>query len=111
MNNASFFDAARSRIRAGLAELDQKRWWYFALGVLLVLLGAMASYKAVATTIVSVVFLGWILIAAGAGLAALSFLANKWSGFLLTLAAGVLSIIAGIATLSNPLAGAATITL
>jgi uncharacterized membrane protein HdeD (DUF308 family) len=111
MSNASFFDMARNRIRNGVAELDQKRWWYFSLGVLLVLLGASASYSAVATTLVSVVFLGWILLAAGAGMVILSFLTGRWSGFLLTLAAGVLSIIAGIATLSSPLSGAAAITL
>ena len=111
MSNASFFDAARNRFRAGFAELDRKRWWYFALGVFLVLLGVIASYLAVATTMLSVVFLGWILLAAGASMVILSFLTGKWSGFLLTLAAGVLSIIAGIATLSNPVSGAVAITL
>jgi uncharacterized membrane protein HdeD (DUF308 family) len=111
MRNASFFDMARNRIRAGVAELDQKRWWYLALGVFLVLLGAVASYAAVATTMLSVVFLGWILLAAGAGMVILSFLTGRWSGFLITLAAGVLSIIAGIATLSSPVSGAAAITL
>jgi uncharacterized membrane protein HdeD (DUF308 family) len=111
MSNASFFDTARSRFRAGLAELDRKRGWYLALGVFLVLLGVIASYMAVATTMLSVVFLGWILLAAGASMVILSFLTGKWSGFLLTLAAGVLSIIAGIATLSNPVSGAVAITL
>jgi uncharacterized membrane protein HdeD (DUF308 family) len=111
MSNASFFDSARNRFRAGLAELDRKRWWYFALGVFLILLGATASYLAVATTLVSVVFLGWVLLAAGAGMVIHSFLTGKWSGFLLTLAAGVLSIIAGIVALSNPVSGAVAITL
>jgi len=111
IRNASFFDATRGRLRAGLAELDQKRGWYLALGVFLVLLGGIASYLAVATTMLSVVFLGWTLLAAGAGLALLSFLTGRWSGFLLTLAAGVLSIIAGIATLSSPVSGAVAITL
>jgi len=105
MSNASFFDTTP------LAELDSKRGWYTALGVFLVLLGAIASYAAVATTMLSVVFLGWILLAAGAGMVILSFLTGKWSGFLLTLAAGVLSIMAGIATLSNPVSGAVAITL
>jgi uncharacterized membrane protein HdeD (DUF308 family) len=111
MRNASFFDMARNRMRAGIAELDQKRGWYVALGVLLILLGAIASYGAVATTILSVVFLGWILFAAGLSMVILSFVTGKWSGFLLTLAAGLLSMIAGIATLSSPLSGAAAITL
>jgi uncharacterized membrane protein HdeD (DUF308 family) len=110
MRNASFFDLARDRFRAGLAELDQKQWWYTALGVFLILLGFIASYMAVATTMLSVVALGWILLAAGAGLVILSFLTGKWSGFLLTLAAGILSVIAGIVTLSNPVSGAVAVT-
>jgi uncharacterized membrane protein HdeD (DUF308 family) len=109
--NGSFFDTPRNHFRAALAELDRKRGWYLALGIFLVLLGLVASYMAVATTMLSVVFLGWILFAAGAGLVILSFLTGRWSGFLLTLAAGVLSIIAGITTLSNPVSGAIAITL
>src|SRR5262245_30824695 len=58
-------------------------------------LGLIASYMAVATTMVSVVLLGWILLGASAGLVVLSFLTGDWSGFLLTLAAGVLSVING----------------
>jgi uncharacterized membrane protein HdeD (DUF308 family) len=111
MSNASFFDTPRGHLRAALAELDRKRGWYLALGVFLVLLGLIASYMAVATTMLSVVFLGWTLLAAGAGLVILSFLTGNWSGFLLTLAAGVLSVIAGIATLSSPVSGAVAITL
>jgi uncharacterized membrane protein HdeD (DUF308 family) len=111
MTNGSFFDTARSRFRAELASVDRKWGWYFALGVFLILLGSIASAIAVATTIVSVVALGWILLAAGAGLIVLSFLTGNWSGFLLTLAAGALSAITGFALLSNPLSGAAAVTL
>jgi hypothetical protein len=39
MSNASFFDNARSRFRAGFAEVDRKWGWYFALGVFLIVLG------------------------------------------------------------------------
>src|SRR4030095_14835295 len=74
MSNASFFDAARNRFRTGLAEIDRKWGWYLALGVFLIVLGVIASGMAVATTLVSVVVLGWILLVAGAGLAVLSFL-------------------------------------
>jgi len=111
MRNEGFFDTARSRFLAGLADVDRKWGWYFALGVFLVFLGLIASTMAVATTLLSVVVLGWILLGAGVGLVLLSFLTGKWSGFLLSLAAGALSAIAGIAILSSPLAGAAAITL
>jgi uncharacterized membrane protein HdeD (DUF308 family) len=51
------------------------------------------------------------LIIAGAGLVIMSFLTGRWGGFLLSLAAGILSIIAGIDLLSFPVAGAVTITV
>jgi len=111
MSNASFFDAARSRFRTGLAEVDRKWGWYLALGIFLTVLGVIASGMAVATTLLSVVILGWILLGAGAGLVVLSFLTGRWSGFLLSLAAGILSIIAGVTMLSHPVSGAVVITL
>ena len=111
MSNSSFFDLARDRFRGGLAELAGKWGWYFALGVFLVILGFVAAIMAVATTMISVVALGWILVFAGAGSVVLSFLTGKWSGFLLLLAVGILSIIAGIEMLSFPVAGAVAITL
>src|SRR5262249_163346 len=58
-----------------------------------------------------VVLLGWILLVSGAGLVLLSFLTGRWSGFLLSLAAGLLSIIAGIELLSYPVSGAVVITI
>lgn len=111
MSNASFYDLARDRFRSGLAELAGKWGWYFALGAFLVILGVIASGMAVVTTILSVAVLGWILLGAGAGLVILSFLTGRWSGFLLSLAAGVLSIIAGIEMLSYPVSAAVAITM
>jgi hypothetical protein len=64
-----------------------------------------------ATTLLSTLVLGWILLVEGAGLAVLSFLTRKWSGFLLTMAAGILSIVAGIEFVSYPLSGAAGISM
>ena len=111
MSNANFFDTARVRFRGGLADIDRKWGWYFALGALLIVLGTVATGMAVTTTIFSVVVLGWILLGAGACLAVLSFMTARWGGFLLTLAAGVLSGIAGISMLRSPISGAVAITL
>jgi len=99
------------RFRVGLAELAGKWGWCLALGVFLIALGFIASGMAVATTMLTTVVLGWILLIAGAGLAVLSFLTGKWSGFLLTMAAGILSIVAGIEFVSYPLSGAAAINI
>jgi uncharacterized membrane protein HdeD (DUF308 family) len=111
MSNVSFFDRARSRLRTGIVEIDRHWGWYVDLGVLLIILGTIASGAAVATTLVSVMMLGGILACAGVALVVLSFVSGKWSGFLLTLTAGVLSGMVGITMLSAPLSGAVAITL
>jgi uncharacterized membrane protein HdeD (DUF308 family) len=111
MSNASFFDSARDHIRGGLIEMTGKWGWYFALGVFLVILGFLATGVATLTTLLSVTVLGWVLLGSGAGLVVLSFLTARWSGFLLSLAAGILSIIAGVDILSHPIAGAVAITM
>jgi uncharacterized membrane protein HdeD (DUF308 family) len=111
MSNVSFFDHARNRFRAGLAEIDHKRGWYFALGVLLVILGFVAAGSAVATTMVSVMLFGGLLIIAGISLTVLSFVTGSWSGFFMTLAAGVLLAIAGFAMLNSPPSAATAITM
>jgi uncharacterized membrane protein HdeD (DUF308 family) len=111
MSNASFFDLSRDRARGGLAELTGKWGWYFALGVFLVILGFVAIGNAVATTMLSAVVLGWVLLVAGAGLSVVSFLTGRWSGFLLTMAAGILSIVGGFEILSNPVSGAVAINM
>src|SRR5215475_3771710 len=111
MSHPNFYDQARDRVRSGFAELAGKWGWYLALGIFLVVLGFIASGMAVTTTILSTVLMGWILLVAGAGLSVLSFLTGRWSGFLLTMAAGILSIVAGSEILNYPASGAAVITL
>src|SRR5262245_48563024 len=111
MSNADFFEVSRNRFRTGIAEFSQRWGWYFALGVFLVILGAIAIYMSVATTVVSVMVLGVILLAAAVGLILMSFLTGKWSWFLVSLAAGILSGITGIMLLRAPLSGAAALTL
>ena len=111
MSNSNFLNLVRTRFQADVAELDQKRGWFIGLGVFLIVLGIIATGAAVATTLISVFLLGWILLIAAFGLIIESFLTGRWSGFLLTLAAAALSAIAGITMLSNPLIGAAAITL
>jgi uncharacterized membrane protein HdeD (DUF308 family) len=111
MSNASFFDNAPNRFQTGFAEVHRKWGWYFALGIFLIVLGLIAPEIAVGTTMLSVVVLGWILLGAGTGLVLLSFLTGRWSGFLLTLAAGVLSVITVIEILSYPVSAAVAITL
>ena len=46
----------------GAAQLRQNWGWFVALGIALVILGMIALGSAVATTVVSVLLFGWLLI-------------------------------------------------
>ena len=110
MRNASSFDI-RSRFQEGIEELGHRWGGYFALGALLLVLGIFAASYAYYTTVASVLVFGWVLIVAGVTLSVMSVMAGKWSGFLLSLAAGILSAITGIIVLRAPLSSAAALTL
>ena len=99
------------RFQAGLAELQDRWGWYFALGLALVILGVAASSWAYLTTVASVFVFGWFLLCAGVTLGILSVMTKRWSGFLLSLSAGILSAITGVLLLRAPLAGATSLTL
>jgi uncharacterized membrane protein HdeD (DUF308 family) len=101
----------RDRFRAGFEELGHRWGWYLALGIALIILGAIAVSDAYLATVASVLVFGWILIVGGVLLGFMSFLTGKWGGFLLALAAGILSFITGVMLLRAPLAGAASLTL
>ena len=111
MNTAEFSNLGRERFLAGILELGHKWGWYLGLGIFLILLGAAATGSSVYTTLFSVIALGWVLMFAGAGLIVLSFLTGRWGTFLFSLAAGLLSLMAGTTLVRAPLAGAATLTL
>src|SRR6266576_1742644 len=105
MRNLESFDM-RSRFRTGIDELGHRWGWYFALGIVLMVLGVAAATYAYYTTVASVLVFGWILLVAGVALGFLSFMTGRWSGFLLSLSAGILSAITGIMLLRAPVAGA-----
>ena len=110
MSNIGFINL-RDRFHTGIEDIKHKWGWYLALGVVLIALGVAAVSYAFYTTVASVFFLGWILLASGITLSIMSFLTGKWSGFLLSLATGVLSVITGVLLLRAPLSGAAVLTL
>lgn len=95
----------------GLGDL-RKRWgWFFGLGVLLVLLGGVSLGSSVALTLVSMMFIGGLMIAGGI-LQALHAVACKgWGGFFVDLLTGILYVVAGVMMVGNPGASAIALTL
>jgi len=97
--------------RIGLSNLKKNRGWYLALGVLLVVIGLVAISSSLATTLVSVVFFGWLMIFGGLAEAIHAFWRKDWGGFFVDLLGGVLYFVVGGMLVANPAASALGITL
>ena len=94
-----------------LAEFQNNRGWFLALGILLVVAGSLAIVYDVAATILSVLFFGWLLIIAGAFETVQSFWQPKWGGLFLHLMVGILAVVVGFHLVTSPAAGALVLTL
>jgi uncharacterized membrane protein HdeD (DUF308 family) len=96
---------------AGAGELRKKWGWFVALGIVLIIGGTVALGMAFLTSVFSVFFLGWLMIAGGILEAVHAFGCKKWSGFFLDLLTGLLYVVVGFMCIANPGATAVALTL
>lgn len=93
-------------------EEAKKNWgWFLAFGVLLVILGLGVISSSYYATVFSVILFGAFLLAAGVVQIVQAFLAQKWSGFFLTLFLGILYLIVGFICITRPTVAAINLTL
>jgi uncharacterized membrane protein HdeD (DUF308 family) len=89
----------------------RNQWWCFLLlGISLIVIGSMCIVDPLIATIASVLFLGFLLLAAGITQVVSSFWAGKWSGMLLHILIGVLYAVVGYMMIDAPGAGMAVLT-
>lgn len=95
------------------AEVIRKHnTWIMIYGVGLIILGAMAIILPGVATVAAKTLLGWVLIASGIiGLFTVFTAGVSAPGFLWNLLTAVLYLLAGVALLSNPVAGILTLTI
>lgn len=99
-------------METALTEFKKYWGWLVALGIALVILGIIAIGASVATTIISVILFGWLLIIAGVFETIHSFWQMRgWSGFLWALLVGILHLVLGFIIIANPAASAQALTL
>ena len=94
-----------------MEELHRHSNWFVGLGIALIVLGFIAAGSAVATTVVSLVLFGWLLILGGAMEIAYGAWRKTWSGFFIDLLIGVLYAVVGFMIVANPQASALGLTL
>ncbi len=76
--------------------------WFFALGMVLLLLGIAAVVRSLTSTVVSMLFFGWVLLFASIAEFVTAFMVGKWAGFFLHLLIAILFGVTGALFLKNP---------
>jgi uncharacterized membrane protein HdeD (DUF308 family) len=99
------------QVLLGLDPVRRHWVWFFALGILLLVLGLIALGSSLLATLVSVVLIGWLLVFSGIVHIVHAFRVRDWGGFLLGLLVGVLDLVVGGLLVIHPAAGALTLTL
>ncbi len=101
----------RPELHAELQYVRQKWGWFALLGVTMLVAGMVALICTVTTTLVTVFFLGWVLLISGGVQLVEVFGVRSWSGFFVHLLTGILQIVVGLLLITSPGENAVTITL
>jgi len=94
-----------------VATLRSEWGWFVALGIALVLLGMLAFGNVFAATVVSVLYVGAMMIIGAILQIIQAFRVKSWGGFFFWLLGGIIYGIAGAIAFYNPVLAAAALTL
>lgn len=101
----------KEQLEQALLKLSANWGWFVALGVVQLVLGIVALGHVFAATLVSVVFIGVLMLIGGIGQLVQAWRIKHWTGFLLWTIGGVLYLVAGLIAVMNPVVGASLLTL
>ena len=104
-------DPLADALSTGREAVRNASQWSMTVGVLQIIVGAIALYYALFATITTVYLIGTALILGGIFQGISAFSARKWSAALLDVLSCVLYLVAGFATFRQPIIAAAAITL
>jgi len=105
-------DMAMVETRPAILEELRRNWgWMLAWGILLQTLGIVGLGNLFAVTVATAFFVGLLMAAYGVVEVIQAFRHRRWSGFFLFFLGGLLSIVAGLVVLWNPMGGLAVLTL
>ncbi|HLR77628.1 MAG TPA: HdeD family acid-resistance protein [Burkholderiaceae bacterium] len=108
--NSTLRQRQEELVRA-LDKLSANWGWFMALGIAQGILGIIALGHVFAATLVSVLFIGVLMMLGGVGQLVQAWRIKHWSGFLLWTLGGVLYLVAGFIAVTNPVVGASLLTL
>jgi uncharacterized membrane protein HdeD (DUF308 family) len=85
--------------------------WFLAFGIVLMVLGIAAVARSVSSTVVSMMFFGWVLLIAGITEFVEAFMVGRWAGFFEHLLIAILCVVIGVTFLRTPSISAEAATL
>ena len=100
-----------SILASGIDEVRKSWLWFFACGIVLVVLGAACIVKSQTATTFSILVLGWVLAISGVVWLFGSFLTLNWGGFFVYLLNAIVRGVTGYLLISHPSAGAEGVTM
>lgn len=90
----------------------QSKWvWFVVLGVLLLVCGVIAAANVFMATVVSVFYVGMLMLAGGVVYLIHAFQVRTWNQVLFWALSGVLYVLAGVFAFMNPILASAALTL
>lgn len=95
----------------GYAWIAAKWGWFVALGVALVVVGILAFSDVIAFAVVSVIFIGAMMVIGGILQILHAFMTKGWRAFALNLFMGALYVLAGWIVMREPAKGSVVLTL
>jgi uncharacterized membrane protein HdeD (DUF308 family) len=93
------------------AEIIHNWGWFLAFGIALVLIGVLAIARAVAATVVSMLFFGWLLVIAAGIEVVQAIMVGKWAGLYHHWLGAILFGVLGALIVWRPLVTAEILTL
>jgi uncharacterized membrane protein HdeD (DUF308 family) len=93
------------------AEIVHNWGWFLAFGIALVLIGIVAIGRAVAATVVSMLFFGWLLVIAAGIEIVQAIMVGKWAGLYHHRLSAILFGVLGALIVWRPLVSAEILTL
>lgn len=98
-------------VKHELESLRKEWWWFLVLGILLIVAGSVAISYSFLASVATVELFGFLLILGGVGQVVAAFWVGRWSGFAVSLLAGILYLVVGGITLARPFESLAALTL
>lgn len=91
--------------------IREKRGWFIAIGIGLLILGVAAIFLPLAASVVTTLVIGWLMIVGGVFHAIHAIRNRRWVGWGWELAGAALYTVAGVLLVTRPVAGTITLTL